>query len=316
MRKSKWAAYPISQSPLYGLRSKKRLAAVLNVKPPELKRLTDDDRNYHQFVNRPGTDKARSIQCPNPRLKAVHGRLFDLIRRIAPPDYLQSNVSGRSIRTNAGVHLERNQECGFSFDIRAFYPSVKRSYVFDCFYNLFNMESDVADLLADICTFNGHLPTGSPLSGDLAFIANFSMFEKLNALAREFELEFSLYVDDITVTGDRASRDALTQMIGIVVSHGYKCHKIRTHSPGLPRRITGVIVTSAGLRAPNRQHERLHSRLESLTLAEASLDPAEILSASNSVLGSMESIDQIQPQFFNGKKKIRNLQKSIRKLAG
>lgn len=47
----------------------------------------------------------RDINAPIPPLKTTQARIADLLRRVAPPDYLFAPVEGRSYVDNASHHI-------------------------------------------------------------------------------------------------------------------------------------------------------------------------------------------------------------------
>ena len=300
LKRSRWNSYCLEQSPFYGLRSKRKLTELLKVDLRRLRRIAANRDSYIIFTTNGGTAKEREIQHPHSDLAIVHSRLFDLLRRIHRPEYLKSGVRGESQITNA--HAHNNPYRGFKFDIQSFYPSVTRSHVFSCFYHMFQMSPDVADLLADICTVDDKLPTGSQLSGDMAFLANWQMFSKLEAIAIELELNFTVYVDDITVSGKNATRRILDQMVSVVKSHGYRCHKeVIFRSDGV-KEVTGIILANGSLRLPHRRHQRLYHRLQDLDRSRQDIDFVKV---ARSVIGMMEAIDQIHPRYEIRKRQLR-----------
>src|SRR3546814_19036470 len=54
-------------------------------------------------------------------------------------------------------------------DIKKFFPNTPRVRVIASFQSIMGCRADVAGILGDLCTFEGHLPTGSPLSPILAY---------------------------------------------------------------------------------------------------------------------------------------------------
>jgi len=299
-KQRRWGSYPLVQSPLYRLGSKRKLASVLGTDVKSLNRLTKQRENYVRFVINKGTVKEREIQYPKPWLNTIHHRIFDLLRRIEPPKYLKSGCKGESQITNAGAHL--NSHRGFKFDIKRFYPSVKRTHVFSCFYKQFEMSPDVADLLSDVCTTDDALPTGSVLSGDLAFIANLPIFSKLAAIADEFAANITVYVDDITVTGELATREIYNRMISVVESHGFGCHKEVFFKPSGAKEITGVLILENEMLLPNRRHKKLHNRFIDL---DGACTDEQFIQVARSVVGMMESADQIRPRYAVRKTALR-----------
>lgn len=300
LKRSRWPSYPLQSSPLFRLQSKRKLAELLCVELGALRVLQASPDNYIRFAIHHPEKKPREIQQPKSRLSAVHGRIFDLMRRIEPPSYLKSGVRGQSQITNAQEHLNDHQ--GFKFDIRSFFPSVKRSHVFACFYRTFQMSPDVADILADICTADAHVPTGSILSGELAFFANYPMFEEMNRLAEHAGATFTVYVDDITVSGLGASRLLCHRMRSVASKHGYKTHKLKYFRPGRPREVTGVVIRDAQMRIPNRRHLKLYRRFQEM---DASVGTTDFPRVGRSVLGMMEAANQIAPCFRARRKSLR-----------
>ena len=120
MKRSRWSSYPLEQSPLFRLQSKKKLAELLGLELRELVQLAAIKENYIKFTSVSSSGRPRDIQQPLPRLNRIHVRLFDLLRRIQPPAYLKSGVRGESQITNAAAHV--NDSRGFKFDIKNFFP--------------------------------------------------------------------------------------------------------------------------------------------------------------------------------------------------
>ena len=156
--------YDPTQSPFYMLPSKKKLAELLNLPSSDaLTALTRLDVPYRKFdVPNKKNTKKRPVQMPSRELYPVHVRIFKLLRRIELPDYLHSGFKGRSYITNAKAHLGTKKT--YTLDIKKFYPSVSRSKVFAFFRETMKCSEDVAGILANISTCEGHIPTGSSLS--------------------------------------------------------------------------------------------------------------------------------------------------------
>src|SRR3546814_18695653 len=61
--------------------------------------------------------------------------------------------------------------------------------------------ADFAGILGDLCTFEGHLPTGSPLSPILAYYSYHDMWAELAAFCTANGYTLTVYVDDVTISG-------------------------------------------------------------------------------------------------------------------
>lgn len=113
--------YPLHQSPLYKLQSRKKLCELLHMSYSELEKLR---ANPHYNVFRKGMgEKGRDIQEPRGRSRLAHDRLKNLLCRIETPPYLFSGISGKSAIDNAIHHQE--SEYFLALDIEKFGSSGK-----------------------------------------------------------------------------------------------------------------------------------------------------------------------------------------------
>lgn len=70
--------YPIRESRLYKLNSKKRLAALLNIELGTLRNLIRQGDNYQVFSIQQGPGKSRTVEAPRGQLKEIHSRFADV----------------------------------------------------------------------------------------------------------------------------------------------------------------------------------------------------------------------------------------------
>lgn len=256
-------SYPLDQCALYKVGSKKRLAKILDVDLPELVRLSADEGNFQVFeipeevCEFTGAKrKARWVQNPVPELKVILKRISSLLARVQVPDYCHGAMKGRSYRSNAAFHL--NEATAATFDLKDFFPSTSASQVFAFFRHTLQCAPDVAGLLTDLCTYARILPTGAPSSPILAYWANRKLFDVLEGRGRELSLKLSVYVDDVTFSGDAIPKSLPELVEGIVVKHGHKLsgHKTKIFGPGKPKHITGVIVAGGRLGVPHARFRK------------------------------------------------------------
>ena len=192
-------------------------------------------------------------------------------------------------------------------DVKKFFRSVPRVKVFHFFLDRLKCRRDVAGLLADLLTFENHLPTGGSASPIIAFYAFKPMFDAIAALAEERGLVMTCYVDDMTLSGDGANGSALFAIRQIISSFGLKSHKARLFLPNEPRVITGVCLTAEGKKVPNKLHLKMKNGFEDLAVA---IDPYEKEKKRRSLLGQLEAAGQIDPVF---KARAATLRASARK---
>lgn len=118
--------------------------------------------------------------------------------------------------------------------------------------------------MAKLLTVDGHLPTGSPVSPIISYFAHKQMFDQIAELAENMDLSFTVYVDDMCLSGEKAVRSTLFEVRGIIARHGLKSHKCRYFPPGMPRVVTGNALTAKGVRLPNRRHLKIKEAFDDL----------------------------------------------------
>jgi hypothetical protein len=266
--------YPIEQSRLYRLQSKKKLAELLGIDVRNLIALTRQRESYHVWTSWEN-GKPRVIEEPQGQLKLVHARLFTLLSRVQPPAYLHSGVKGRSYVSNAREHSGRGRV--LKTDISKFYPSTTHRQVFVGFLREFRCSGDIAKVLADLCTYQEHVPTGSSISMPTAFLAHKQAFDALYARMLRDNIVLTVYVDDITLSGAGLMRWHLCPIKKTFGSTGMRVHKTKFFNGG-PAAITGTIVKGDKLCLPNRRHQRIAEGVRTLE-AERSQSERQVLSA-------------------------------------
>ncbi|MEX0828414.1 MAG: reverse transcriptase family protein [Haliea sp.] len=251
--------YAIDQCHLYKCCSKKKLLELLGLDACNLKEILNDQHRYRVFHRfDPLKNKTREIQEPQQRLGVVHNRIASLLSRVAQPDYVHSGIKGRSNISNAAAHQYSDKVV--TMDIETFFPSTTRSQIEDFFFNNLLCSPDVAKILATLCSFDDHLPTGSQLSMPLAFWANANMFNELNFAAQKKGILMTLYVDDVTFSGRSADKGFSSNASLIVARNGHRVNprKTRHYTKTQPKLITGVIVDNGQLKVRNMHHKRIH----------------------------------------------------------
>lgn len=254
--------YPINQSPLYRLRGKGQFEKAIGVQWDAIDKLLSPE-NYRVWLN----EKGREIQQPIGWLAHVHQRIGTLLARIELPTYLYSQ-KGRSYADNARQHV--GSVPLIKTDIHKFYPSTTRQMVYRMFKEDFDCAEDVAHKLADICCYHQeHLPTGSALSGRIAFFAARDMFDDIADLAARNHCRMTAYVDDVTLSGTSATKKLLGEIRKTVSRHGLKTkqRKSMTYAPTATKTVTGAVIVGDELRLPNERHRKIWQTKKALANA-------------------------------------------------
>ena len=252
--------YPLDQSQLFKTTSPAELAKRLGISLAELEILANRNDNYKHF--KAGKEKKRAVQEPKDRLKQLHLKVTRWLSRIETPDYLHSAVRGKSYITNAKAHSANTNLV--KVDIRSFFQNVSTHAVYLFFAQTMKCRNDAAMLIAKLLTVGGHLPTGSSVSPILSYFAHKRMFDEIARLADDLGLSFTVYVDDMCLSGEKAVRATLFQVRGIIARHGLKSHKCHFFPTGVPRVVTGAALTRQGIRLPNKRHLKIKEAFNDL----------------------------------------------------
>ncbi len=281
-----------NQSAIFRVRSFKRLAAILHCSGEELEKLAASETNYMEY-----DQDGRWIEAPKPKIKAIHRRFAALLAQIETPDYLHSSVKKRSYVTNARDHVAEQSTA--KVDIKKFYRSSRSGQVYSFLTNDLEWSGDVAGLMTRILTHNGHLPTGGNASPLLSFWVYKDLFDAVNEVARESSAVFSLYVDDMTLTGRFVRRKTIHDIRRLVGDVRLKAHKIKYFPPGTSKVITGVAQTKTGPKVPFPRQIRIREAEEALRRAQ---NNDERFDALKPLVGRLCEAAEIDPVTWRGKR--------------
>lgn len=260
--------YALRDSPFFRLRSKGKLARILQISPAKLKKLARLEDGYIHFKKPKKKGGSRDISAPIPPLKSVQARIADLLGRVAPPDYLFAPVEGRSYVDNAAWHI--GARAVRLLDIEDFFPSCTINKVIWFFRTHMECSPDVVVILARIVTHKDVLPQGSPCSPILAYYAYADMWEEIENLVSGAGCKLSVYADDLTISGDTVPEAMIWEIKKALYRHGhrYVVHKERARRDRAAE-ITGVILSREGVTAPNRQRQKIHDVRENLKVSKS-----------------------------------------------
>jgi len=249
---------PANQCHLYGIRSIHALANRLGWELDKLENIAMDG-GYRVYPHR---KTGRIIQEPSAALQSLHRNMHKYLSRITVPDYLHSAVKGRSYLTNARSHV--NGDALIKIDIKKFYASVPQHKVMQFFRDNLGCAADVAGLLANLICFNGKLATGSAVSPIISYYAFKETFDQIEILAIQYGLKMTCYVDDVTLSGKKASAFVLHEVRTIIYRSGLKAHKEKYFPSGSPKLVTGVVATGKGIRLPFSRWKKIRQQLREL----------------------------------------------------
>ena len=244
-------------SQFFRLRSRAKLASLLYISPAKLTALASERDPYFEFTKPKSSGGIREISAPRNDLKAVQARIADLLRRIVPPDYLFAPVARRSYVDNAAAHLGAHSIR--LLDIEDFFPSCTANKVIWFFHKRMQCSPDVAAIIRGLVTRKSSLPQGSPCSPILAYLCYVDMWEEISRIVDNVSCTLSVYADDLTISGETIPEAAVWEIKKVLRRHGHRYNISKERSKrGRPAEVTGVILRSDRLHAPNRLHKKLY----------------------------------------------------------
>jgi RNA-directed DNA polymerase len=164
---------------------------------------------YEEFTVPKKAGGVRTIKAPHHALKAVQKRLAkDLLEveqvlettRVKKADCILAHGFKKklSIMTNGENHRKRRYV--FNVDLKDFFPTLNFGRVRGFFmkHKDFQLNKDVATILAQIACHDNHLPQGSPCSPVISNLIASVLDIRLNELAQQYNCTYTRYADDIT----------------------------------------------------------------------------------------------------------------------
>lgn len=240
----KYKKYSLNQCSLYKCSSMKRLANLFMTSLDELHWILQTAK-YKEFqVPKKDSEELRTISSPNNELKKAQKRVLRLLQKVQRPSWLNSSEKGKSYVDNGIYH----KNCNFclTVDVRKFYDYCSREYVYVFFKNKLLCAPDIAKYLTDLCTYDGGIKTGTPISQLIAYYAYEDMFQSVYELALKNNLTFSLYVDDMAFSSQEyfSQKYFIYKLRGILHRYGHdiKLGKTKFYNKNDAKYVTGVII--------------------------------------------------------------------------
>lgn len=260
-RRNHSAKYAIEASPLWKLAGPNELAALLGMSIEQIRSVARAP--VYNCFDDPSTKPGkapRHIQEPRGLTLRLHYKFAKYLDRIIRPSFLHSATKNRSNISNAAAHSGTHPVV--CTDIQKFYESTSRARVKSFLLKDLGWPIDLAGLMADALTVNGHLPTGSAVSPLLSYYTHRARFAEIEGICTAKSCTITLFVDDITVSGKNASMALLRNIKRILLQAGLVSHKDRSAPAGSAVVITGAVREGDILRLRNKHRKGIVGLLD------------------------------------------------------
>jgi hypothetical protein len=283
--------HPLDQSRLYAVQSRAKLSDIFGLTRASLDAVLAMEQPYSKRskeITRNSKTKVRIIQEPCGALRPIHAYVGKALSRIEPPGFLFCPVKRRSYVGNAAQHANAKEIR--TLDIHAYFPSTPRHRVYWFFHKIMRCSPDVASILAQLLTVDAHLATGSTVSPILSCYAFYDMWLAIAKIAEEARCILTVYMDDVTISGDSVPDRVVWAIRKQVHSRGLCYHKERRYTGDIGE-VTGTLINRGRLHVPNRQRKKAYDTRVAIV---AATDPGEVGRLTSVLRGLNEQRRQVE----------------------
>ena len=246
---------------LYKIKRKRDLFILLHI---DENKLNEELYKYKVCIK----DKKRLLEKPSEELKKIQRNILYKLYQLDFPQYVFSGIKGRSAFGNAIYHI--NCKYMLKLDMSKFFPNTHRNNIYEFFKDKLKMSSDVSSICTDIVTVNyekedveidyevydflkrkkikntNQLPSETPTSQMLSYLANIDMFDKIIEYTKKHKLKCSIYVDDITISSSNRyiTKKEEYEIKRIIKKHKHNLSKEKTirYSVNEFKKVTGFVI--------------------------------------------------------------------------
>lgn len=246
------------------------------------------EQHYKLFTVEKRNGKTRTLVTVDKQLKSVQRNLLQYFeKKYEVSQYAYGFVGGtsnfqantkhlrtRGVVTNALVHT--NKKLVISLDLEDFFPSITFPRVMGLLKSKpFDFSNKQSAILASlICLPKGiddkrGLPQGAPTSPIISNLICKKLDYQLGKMAKKYDLSYSRYADDLTISTNNLKKINANKVISIVKSHvernGFRINSEKTKVMYCNQRqmVTGILVNE-GLNLPKKQVDSLKATLHNL----------------------------------------------------
>lgn len=229
------------------------------ISPEMLKHFSSDSistKRFRIFHIRKKSGGLREIKAPCRQLDVILTCINIMLKAVyKPSDAAMGFTSGRSVLTNAQMHVGHNYV--FNIDLKDFFPSIPQARVWKRLQLApFSFSQEIANILAGICCSYDEtakanvLPQGSPASPLLTNAICDKLDRRMKGVAKRFGLHYSRYADDMTFSSMRnvfqEGSDFRNEVRRIIHEQGFRMNesKTRLQKTGARQSVTGLTVNA------------------------------------------------------------------------
>lgn len=247
------------------INTSKHLCEILSITKQSLFFLTykkDSCYSVKKIHKKDGTE--RLLHVPNLYLKVVQRWILkEILEKICVSKQAVAFVPKKNgLKDNA----ERHKEKLFilEMDITNFFGSIKKKQIYRLFSSI-GYNNNVANILAELCTYNDELPQGAVTSPYLANLICFHMDSRINGYCSRRDIVYTRYADDLAFSSDNRTFLNKTEKFikYIVEDEGFLINdkKTRYLSNYVKKTITGITINNNSIHVDKNLKKCLRAQI-------------------------------------------------------
>ena len=223
------------------------LAQFLQIDVKELTEMLSDMHRQYQgsFCIRKKSGGFRTIHAPSPKLLKIQQLINQrILKDIKLHPSCVGFREGKSVKDNALPHLSKPYV--LKMDLFNFFPLISRIRVRQLFMS-FGYPTNIANQLSHLCCYKGKLPQGAATSPMLSNIIAKNLDNVLTEIAKENDLVYTRYADDLTFSGAYIDFETLIPKVYELIRRNDfypNQSKTRKLKPNRRKIITGISVSN------------------------------------------------------------------------
>ena len=219
----------------------KTFLSTLTVSPRTLEDILSNKEKFYYSYKQPKKKGGYRTITPSLReLKDIQSHVHAFINKhINWPSYIHGGIKKRSVLTNAKSHIGKHMIT--NIDIKDCFPNTSSEKINEALLAV-GFEKTLAVLLSNICTYNNSVPQGAPSSTCIVNIVLGLIDNKFNKFCNKNDFQYTRFVDDITISGDKDLRPFKNAFTGFIESMHYPISSYVPLDRSRRQVVTGLVV--------------------------------------------------------------------------
>lgn len=189
--------------------------------------------------------------------------LKEILEKILVSEQAMAFVPNKNgLRENADRH-KRNIFL-LEMDITNFFSTITEEQVYRLFCNI-GYGSKVAGILANLCTYDEHLPQGAITSPYIANLVCFHMDARINGYCSRKDIVYTRYADDLTFSSNNRTLLNKTEKFikYIVADEGFFINEKKTRylSNDVKKTVTGITINDDSIHVDKKFKRNLRAQI-------------------------------------------------------